>query len=73
MRIVTPEEASEQLSDLLISVLKGDTVLIATKEGMVQLTAIPEPRRRQFGSARGMVTIGEDFDAPLDDFLPYMR
>lgn len=73
MRIVTPEEAREQLSDLLISVLKGDTVLIATKDGMVQLTAIPALRQRQFGSARGMVTIGEDFDAPLDDFLPYMR
>ncbi|MEJ5251424.1 MAG: prevent-host-death protein [Chthonomonadetes bacterium] len=73
MRIVTPEEAREQLSDLLISVLKGDTVLIATKEGMVQLTAISAPRQRQFGSARGMVTFGEDFDAPLDDFLPYMQ
>jgi antitoxin (DNA-binding transcriptional repressor) of toxin-antitoxin stability system len=72
MRVVTLEEAREQLNDLLASVLQGENVVIRTKQGMVQLTAMLAARPRQFGSARGMVTLGEDFDAPLEDFPPYM-
>lgn len=29
-------------------------------------------RRRQFGSAKGLVKIAEDFDEPLEDFREYM-
>lgn len=69
---VIQEEARGQLNDLLASVLQGERVFIRTEQGMVQLTAIPAVSPRQFGSARGMVTLGEDFDAPLEDYLPYM-
>ena len=27
----------------------------------------------QFGSAKGLITIGPDFDEPLEDFKPYME
>ena len=27
--------------------------------------------RRQFGSAKGLITVPNDFDDPLDDFEPY--
>jgi hypothetical protein len=72
MRVVIQEEARGQLNDLLASVLQGERVFIRTEQGMVQLTAIPAVSPRQFGSARGRVTLGEDLDAPLEDFLPYM-
>lgn len=31
-----------------------------------------ERPRRQFGSAKGLITVPDDFDEPLDDFKPYM-
>ncbi|HXP60007.1 MAG TPA: DUF2281 domain-containing protein [Dongiaceae bacterium] len=31
------------------------------------------PTRLEPGSARGLVTMAEDFDAPLPDFAPYMK
>ena len=31
-----------------------------------------EPSARQFGSLRGLLTIPDDFDDPLDDFAEYM-
>ena len=33
---------------------------------------IREKRRRQAGSAKGLVTISDDFDEPLEDFKDYM-
>ena len=32
----------------------------------------PKPKP-QFGSAKGLITIGPDFDEPLEDFKPYME
>jgi len=72
MRVVIQEEARGQLNDLLALVLQGQRVFICTEQGMVQLTAMPAVGPRQFGSARGVVTLGEDFEAPLEDFLPYL-
>ena len=34
--------------------------------------AAPKPKP-QFGSARGLITIGPDFDEPLEDFKTYME
>jgi len=31
---------------------------------------LPKP---QFGSAKGMITMGPEFDEPLEDFKPYME
>ncbi len=40
---------------------------------MVQVVPVEPPKRRpQFGSARGLVVMADDFDAPLADFNEYM-
>ncbi|MBV9867915.1 MAG: DUF2281 domain-containing protein [Abitibacteriaceae bacterium] len=30
-------------------------------------------RKRQFGSAKGLIAMAPDFDAPLEDFKDYME
>lgn len=34
---------------------------------------VSEKPKPQFGSAKGMIHIGPDFDEPLEDFQPYME
>lgn len=41
---------------------------IQTWEPIVDQLGIP-----QFGSAKGMITMADDFDAPLEDFREYME
>jgi hypothetical protein len=43
-------------------------VELLAKEPSIKTTTRIEP-----GSARGMVSMAEDFDAPLADFEPYMK
>lgn len=66
---VNVHEAKTHLSRLLDRASQGEDVIIA-KAGrpIARLVAIDErPKRRQPGSARGRLIIGEDFDAPLPD------
>jgi len=35
-------------------------------------SALPAGKRPQFGSARGLIKISDDFDEPLQDFIDYM-
>jgi len=70
---VSLEEAKSRLLELVNAVLKGETVVILNDfQEAVQLVPLKPPIRRQFGSAKGLVVIGEDFDAPLADFNAYM-
>ena len=71
MQEVTPEEAQKRLPDLIEAALKGEGVFITTNSGQgVQLVPVPRPaRQRHFGSAEGLITIADDFDAPLSDFV----
>ncbi len=70
---VNVEEAKVRLLDLINAVLRGETVVIlkASHEA-VQLVPVLPVARRQFGSAKGLVIMAEDFDAPLPDFNEYM-
>lgn len=64
-------DAKAGLSGLVREVLAGGDVVIA-KDGKPLVRVIPVHRGvRTPGSARGLVTIAPDFDAPLDDFTPY--
>lgn len=64
------EEAQQRLLDLIQAVEQGDAVIITRhRQPLIQLIPVPQP---QFGSARGLLTIADDFDAPLDDFREYM-
>ena len=68
-RMVNVHEAKTHLSKLLEQVRLGEEVVIA-KSGkpVARLVAIEGPRkRREPGSAKGRITIAEDFDAPLPD------
>lgn len=71
---VNVEEAKVRLLDLINAVLRGETVVIfkAPQEAVQLVPAVPVGRR-QFGSARGLITMTDDFDAPLPDFNEYMR
>lgn len=69
---VNLSEAGKRLPDLVEAALHGEQIIISRAgRDIVQLTPIVTPRRRQFGSARGMIIMAGAFDAPLDDFEPY--
>lgn len=71
---VTLSEAQTRLMSLIAAALEGETVLIAKEDGcFVQLVPVEKPQRHpQFGSAKGLIVMAEDFDAPLADFAEYM-
>lgn len=62
-------EAKTHFSRLIARVLQGDRVIIA-KGGMPVAEIVPfvgEKKPRTPGSARGLITMSDDFDAPLPD------
>jgi antitoxin (DNA-binding transcriptional repressor) of toxin-antitoxin stability system len=75
MQQVTLDEAQTRLVDLIDAALQGDTVsIIADEERAVQLVpTVREEHRRQFGSAKGLIVMSDDFDAPLEDFKEYVE
>jgi antitoxin (DNA-binding transcriptional repressor) of toxin-antitoxin stability system len=70
MPIVKLDEAKANLSALIEDAVKGETVLIMDDDQhIVQLSPITTGQKaRKAGSAKGLVTIADDFDAPLADF-----
>lgn len=74
MYMVPVDEAQTRLPELIGEAAEGEEVVITRADGTaVRLVPVePEPKPR-FGSARGMFTMADDFDAPLDDFAPYER
>jgi antitoxin (DNA-binding transcriptional repressor) of toxin-antitoxin stability system len=71
---VTCDEAQGRLLTLINAAIKGEQVLIfKDDQEVVQLVPVTRPERHpQFGSAKGLITMTDDFDAPLDDFVEYM-
>ena len=68
-------EAKTRLSELLERVGRGQVFRI-TRRGrpIAELRPVVDADRRpRFGSDRGRVVIGKDFDSPLDDLEPYTR
>jgi prevent-host-death family protein len=60
-------EAKTHLSRLLGRVEAGDEVVIARRgRPVARLTAVETDRIPRFGTDRGAVVIGDDFDAPID-------
>ena len=68
------EEAKSSLLTLIKAAIKGEKVLILTDDQqIVQIVPVAPPKRQpQFGSAKGLIAIADDFDAPLQDFAEYM-
>jgi len=71
---VSLNEAKTRLLDLIEAALKGENVFIFREDRqMVQLVPVEPPKRQpQFGSAKGLIVMANDFDAPLADFDAYM-
>ena len=69
---VSVEEAQDRLPELMDEAADGEEVVIARADGsafrLVPVDVAPRPR---FGSARGLFTMADDFDAPLEDFKDY--
>jgi prevent-host-death family protein len=67
-------EAKTHLSKLLEKVEHGQVYRI-TRRGRViaELRPVDRASRLSFGSDRGAIVIGDDFDAPLAEFVEYER
>jgi len=74
MKELTTMEAVDHLSELLGAAIRGETIIIRTDDDqLVRLVPIAAaPRKRLFGSAKGLIHMRDDFDAPLDDFREYI-
>jgi prevent-host-death family protein len=74
MTRVTIQEAQSRLVDLMNAAAGGEEVIIASDGATaVRLVPVVHPKRpRQAGSAKGLITMSDDFDEPLDDFKEYM-
>ncbi len=72
LRIVELTQAGAQLARLVHEAGAGAEVVI-TEGGRPVAKLVPvSGADREPGSARGLFTVPEDFDAPLDDFREYM-
>ena len=71
---LTVNEAQSQLSDLLKAASKGEQVIIQNNEGQdFQLISLPTTvKHPQYGSAKGIVKMLDNFDDPIEEFEEYM-
>ncbi len=75
MHQVDIQEAKMQLPDLVEAAMSGIEVVI-TQDNRPVVKLVPLARSKphpRFGSAAGLITMSEDFDAPLEDFKDYMK
>ncbi|QKQ76980.1 type II toxin-antitoxin system Phd/YefM family antitoxin [Nostoc sp. TCL240-02] len=75
MQQITLAKASRNLADLIEAALSGEEIIIIKdNQPVVKLIPVsPVKRPRQPGSAKGLITISDDFDAPLEEFKEYME
>lgn len=75
MSQINIEEAKIRLPDLIEAAVNGEEIVIAKDDQhIVKLVPISRPKPRpQFGSAKGLITMSDDFDEPLEDFKEYTR
>jgi antitoxin (DNA-binding transcriptional repressor) of toxin-antitoxin stability system len=74
MQQIAVHDAQSQLPNLIDEAISGKTVyIVGNGKQIVQLAPIVGNGRPKFGSAAGLVSTTEDFDAPLEDFREYMQ
>lgn len=71
---LTLNEAKSQLPDLLKAASKGEQVIIQNNEGQdFQIISLaPTVKHPQYGSAKGIVKMLDNFDDPIEEFENYM-
>ncbi|MFM7880823.1 MAG: type II toxin-antitoxin system Phd/YefM family antitoxin [Microcystis panniformis] len=67
-------EAQNQLPELLKAVSEGQQVIIQNNEGQdFQIISLaPTVKHPQYGSAKGIVKMLDNFDDPIEEFEEYM-
>jgi antitoxin (DNA-binding transcriptional repressor) of toxin-antitoxin stability system len=74
-RAVDLGDTRTKLVDLVDQASQTGEEVVLTREGEAVAKIVPLVRARKvrrFGSARGQLTVPDDFDAPLDDLRDYM-
>jgi len=68
-------EAKLHFVDLIDVALSGEEIVITQDDQPVLklVRVVASTVRRKAGSAKGLITIASDFDAPLEDFRAYMQ
>jgi len=71
--LVNIHEAKTHLSRLIQAVLDGEEVVIAkSNRPLVRLVVVDSARsERVLGTAKGVVNMSDDFDAPIPDFADH--
>jgi len=67
-------QAEKQFLELIELAAGGEEIVIF-KDDLPIATLSPFSKRklrRQFGSAKGLIVMADDFDEPLEDFKEYM-
>jgi antitoxin (DNA-binding transcriptional repressor) of toxin-antitoxin stability system len=66
---VQVDDAKARLRDLIEAAIRGEHVyILEDDQPVVQLVPVgPRKRQAKFGSAKGLITVADDFDAPLAD------
>lgn len=70
---VDVKHAERHLAELVAEVVRGGEVVL-TEQGRKVAKIVPVAPRKaepQFGSAKGLFTMADDFDDPLPEFEPY--
>jgi antitoxin (DNA-binding transcriptional repressor) of toxin-antitoxin stability system len=74
MQQILVNDAQSCLPTLIDEAISGEIVyIVGNGEHIVQLVPVAPAGQPRFGSAAGMISMSEDFDAPLDDFREYMQ
>jgi len=73
MTQIPAAQAVTKLDKLLSEVAQGQEVVIIGADGSAfKLVALPRRPKPVYGSARGLVHIGPDFDEPIEGFGDYL-
>lgn len=70
MEVIEIEKSSTDLKKLLQQVKDGGEILITDHQiPVAKLIGMnTPPKKAKFGSAKNLITIADDFDAPIEDF-----
>lgn len=74
-QVLVEKTTTIQLPDLIDSVINGDEVIF-TEDNLpvAKLVAVNQKKPQpQFGSAKGLFVMAEDFNAPLAEFDEYRK
>lgn len=76
MQQINLNEASKHLSELIEAAIKGEEIIITKDDQPVaKLVPVRSVKKRypaKAGTAKGLVTVADDFDQPIEDFKDYM-